>query len=420
MRLRIALAFLLVSPLSALATEAVTYKGTLGKIAIIAELAEPGDDGAFVGRYAYVKKGGDIPLHGKVANKGEFAIDEEAPCTEALCKSADGQTLEQAPIGANWTLKSKDQGEHLSGEWKDIKSGKTLALKLERVGSRELGDTTGLDGLDPYYALSEDNNGLPAADALPYDFLKMTSALKPGKEQTLGDADFRLDQDSRTGIAYPVLVTFPEGDIDKANDYLSRQRLRASLDSFSCMAKAYLGFGWFGSEGEGESGYSDGLNVTVDLLTPRLIGITESASYWCGGAHPNNFANYRLGDLQTGEPVVAETFLKDWVARDLEGEVVDPSTVADKTTLTWGPGDALIDFVNKTRKSDDASFDAECGVNDLVRSNLGVYFTQTEMIFTLKDLPHVIFACTDDLVKIPLKDARPFLTDEGATTLGLL
>ena len=65
-------------------------------------------------------------------------------------------------------------------------------------------------------------------------------------------------------------------------------------------------------------------------------------------------------------------------------------------------------------------FDAECGVNDLVRSNLGVYFTQTEMIFTLKDLPHVIFACTSDLVKIPLKDARPFLTDEGAKTLGLL
>jgi hypothetical protein len=420
MRLRIALAFLLSSALPALATEAVTYKGTLGKMSIIAELAAPGDDGAFVGRYAYVSKGGDIPLHGKVAKKGGFKIDEEAPCTEALCKSADGEMLETAPIGANWTLKPQDKGEYLSGQWKDAKSGKTLDVTLERVGSRELGETTGLDGLDPYYALSDDGNGLPTADSLPYDFLKMNSPLKQGKEETLGDTSFRLDTDSRTGIAYPVMVKFPGGDADKANAYLSRLRLLASLNSFSCLSKAYLGFGWFGSDGEGGTGYSDGLSVTVNLLTPKLIGITESASYWCGGAHPDNFSNYRLGDLTTGEPIVAETFLKDWVARDFDGKIVDPSTIADKTSITWGPGDALIDYVNKTRKPEDASFDAECGVNDLVRSNLGVYFTQTEMIFTLKDLPHVIFACTSDLVKIPLKDARPFLTDEGAKTLGLL
>jgi hypothetical protein len=42
------------------------------------------------------------------------------------------------------------------------------------------------------------------------------------------------------------------------------------------------------------------------------------------------------------------------------------------------------------------------------------------MIFTLKNLPHVIFACGDDLVTVPLKDARPLLTDAGARYFAVL
>ena len=56
-------------------------------------------------------------------------------------------------------------------------------------------------------------------------------------------------------------------------------------------------------------------------------------------------------------------------------------------------------------------------MSDLVQTNLGVYFTRDELVFNLKGLPHVSFACTDDLVKVPLKDARPLLTDEGIRLL---
>jgi hypothetical protein len=158
----------------------------------------------------------------------------------------------------------------------------------------------------------------------------------------------------------------------------------------------------------------------VNLLTPRLLGISEGGSFFCGGAYPDNFSRYQLADVKTGKPLEPETLLKGWVAKDANGKTVDPSTVQDKSELRFGPSDELIKYVNDKRDRSDASREEECGLADLVSSNLGVYFTQEEMIFTLKNLPHVIFACGDDLVTVPLKDARPLLTDAGARYFAVL
>jgi hypothetical protein len=414
MRLRIALAVTLLAATPALALEAGVYKGTIGKIPIILEMAESDLTPDFLGRYAYLSKGGDIPLHGTDKN-GTLTLEEEAPCTEKLCKTADGENVDKAPIGATWTLKAKDGGKQLTGKWTDKKTGKTLPLTLERVGQRTLPEGyEGFDTIDPTFVPSGDVNALPSESTLPFDFLKMQFPLKEGKVETLGDSRFRLDTDSRTGLAYPSLVTLPGGDIAKANDYLARQRMRFSLDAFSCMAKSYLGLGWWGQESGMTTGYEDGATVEVKLLTPRLVGITESASFYCGGAHPYNFSNYRLGDIEKGEQIEPEKLLKGWIARDPDGKVVDPATVADKDTLTYGPDDTLLAFVSQHRTKPEPDYDAECPVGDLITTNFGVYFTQTEMVFTLKDLPNVIFACTTDLARVPLKDARPLLNDEGA------
>ena len=419
MRLRLALVLSLLTAPPALAAEAVTYKGTIGRLPIIVELADADPHGALKGRYAYLAKGGDIPLHGSTDAGGGFRLDEEAPCTEALCKSAKGDNVEKAPVAASWALKSEAAGQRLSGEWKDAGSGKTLPVALERVARRHLPDGyDGFDALDPTNASAGDGDELPARATLPFDVLKMQFPLKEGAVERLGHGSFRLDEDSRTGLAYPVIVALPGGDLAGVNGYLARQRLQFSLDAFYCMSKAYLGFGWWGSGGEGTSGYEGGgATVRLELLTPRLVGITEAGSYYCGGAHPNNFSTYRLGDIEKGRPVVPERLLKGWVARDAEGKVVNPAAVADKDSLTFGPSDEIVAFVDRRRNRSDATYEADCGMEELVRTNLGVYFTQTEMIFTLKDLPHAIFACTDDLVKIPLAEARPLLTDEGVRLL---
>ena len=421
MRLRLAFVLSILTAAPALATEAVTYKGTIGKLPIVVELAEPDLDGRFLGRYAYLAKGGDIPLHGSTDTADAVALAEEAPCAAALCKTAEGEIVEKAPVAANWSLRSRDGGRHLAGEWKDIKSGKTLPVALERVAERTLPDGyDGFDALDPTYMSNGGRDEPPTSATLPYDVVKMEFPREEGAVERLGDGSFRLDTDRRTDLSYPRIVTLPGGNIDKANDYLAGQRLRFSLDAFSCMSQSYLGFGWWDSPGgEGGTGYDGGATVRLELLTPRLIGITEAGSYYCGGAHPNNFSTYRLGDIETGQPIGPESLLRGWIARDLDGKVVDPDTVADKDALTYGPDDALLAFVNQRRSKADATREAECGMDDLVRTNLGVYFTQTEMIFILRDLPHAIFACGDDLVKIPLGDARPLLTEDGAKYLGL-
>lgn len=424
MRLRVTLALLLLTCSSSLAAEAVTYKGTIGKTPIILELAEANESGEFVGRYAYLSKGGDIPLHGTTNADGSLAIQEESPCTKELCRDAKDEIVAKAPIGAEWTLRESDDEQQLTGSWKDIKTGNTLDLKFTLVESRELPEGDGevtLYSLDPSSAArAEDDSMITRAD-LPYDFLKMDVPLKKGAEVTYGDGVYRLDLDPRVGIEFPTIVKIGNTDVKPINDYLHQQRLQFSFNPIYCLSKAYLGMDWSGSGGEGTMGSDDGPpSVTVQLLTPRLLGFSEGGSFYCGGAYPDHHYDYLLADVRSGKALVPETLLKGWIARDADGKIIDPSTVEDKSYLRYGPSDELIKYVNDHRDRSDASREEECGLTDLVTSNLGVYFTQTDMVFTLKNLPHVIFACGDDLVTVPLKDARPLLTDAGARYFAVL
>jgi len=400
-----------------LAAEAITYRGTIGKSPIILELAEANESGEFVGRYAYLSQGGDIPLHGTTGVDGALAIQEEAPCTKELCRDANNEIVDKAPTGAEWTLREGKDKRQLTGSWKDIKSGRTLALTFTRVASRALPDGNSeptLYSLDPSSVARNDADSMITKADLPYDFLKMAVPLKKGAEVKYGEGVYRLDTDTRIELEFPTIVSIGKADIGPINAYLAQQRLQFSFNSFYCLSKAYLGGDWSGSGGEGGSGYDGAPSISVQHLTLRLLGISASGSYYCGGASPSNFYDHQLADVKSGKALIPETLLKGWVARNADGVVVDPATIEDKSSLRYGPSDELIKYVNDKRDKSDASREEECGLTDLVTSNLGVYFTQTEMIFTLKNLPHVIFACGDDLVTVPLKDARPLLTDDGA------
>jgi hypothetical protein len=398
--------------------EAVTYAGSIGSLPVILELTSPSADGLRAGRYAYLAKGGDIPLHGmKVKDPGALLLSEEKPCTEKLCKTADGDVIDVAPIAAEWNLKTEGSGERLSGTWRDKESGKTLQVKLVKKGKRTISDSEPdlLAALDPSYALTgTDQPMVLSKDSLPYDFLKMDRPFKQGVTTNLGDRSYRMDEDSRNGLTYPVVLSIGKVDPAPINRYLAQQRLQLALSAFSCMARAYLGFGWSGQDAEGTSGYDGGGSVTVEHLTSRLVGIAEGGSYWCGGAHPSNFGDHRLADARTGKALVPETLLRGWTATNGDGTVVDPSTVADPSLLSFGPSESLIQFILKNREKFDDETEKECGYKDLIESNLAVYFTADDLVFTLRGLPHVIFACTDDLLTVPLKDVRPLLTEEGA------
>jgi hypothetical protein len=253
---------------------------------------------------------------------------------------------------------------------------------------------------------------------LPYDFLKLDHPVKNRTETTFEGATIRVDSDPRTDTAYPTIVKLPGADTTAINAYLKQQWLQFQFSAHYCKSKLYLGNGWFGNPSDGSNGYEDGGSaVTMEYLTPRLLGYVEHGSYYCGGAHPHHFEDRHFADVKTGQPLQAERLLKGFVPMNYNGERVDPATLAKDEYWKYGPSDELIKFVEDRRNKSDSSVETDCLVSDLVKSNLGVYFVKDELVFNLKGLPHVIFACTDDLVKVPLKDARPLLTDEGIRLL---
>ena len=419
MRLRIALAVTFLSATSALAVDAVTYKGTIGRIPVILEMTERTDSGNFAARYAYRSKGVDIPLHGKADVDRRLTIEEEAPCDEKTCKNAKGDVLDAPPIGADWTLTSEKDGQHLKGTWKDRKSGRKLPVSLDRIASRPLGDHTGesIDDLDPSGVARDATSTITPKD-LPYDFLKLDHPVKQGPETAFDDATIRFDTDPRTDLSYPVIVKLPGAETTAVNRYLRQQWLQFQFNAYYCKSKIYLGYGWFGNESEGSNGYWDGSpGVRIEYLTSRLIGYAEHGSFYCGGAYPHHFEDRHFADVETGRPLEAESLLKGFVPKNSSGEQVDPATLGKDDYWKYGPNAELAKFVDDRRNKTDASVENDCLMSDLVQTNLGVYFTRDELVFNLKGLPHVSFACTDDLVKVPLKDARPLLTDEGIRLL---
>src|SRR5262249_18037236 len=154
------------------------------------------------------------------------------------------------------------------------------------------------------------------------------------------------DEDKRVTLSYPTIVALGNADIGPVNAFLKQQRMQWDMLGFSCFSKQYLGFGYFQQEIGQSNGFDGDGNVEITHLTPRLLGYQEGASYFCGGAHPDNFITYRFVDVKTGRPVDAKKLLKGWVAKNSDGAEVDPATVENQDDLTWGPSADLVAYVN--------------------------------------------------------------------------
>jgi hypothetical protein len=384
----------------------------IGKLPIIVELGSANAEGRFIGRYAYLSEGVDIPLHGTTdAGAGSLKLAEEKPCTQALC----GGDTESPPIAALWKLTPESNGERLAGTWHDNESGKTLTISIERKDTRIIGSRVDdFDALDPRSVEGSGNPGVLTAKDLPYDFLKMERPLKSGDSIKFGESVYRKDSDARIGLSYPVITAFGGEDPAPLNVYLAQQRLQFVLPAYGCLMSAYFSFGWRAGEVEVSRGYDDDTRVVIDHLTPRLMGLTESGSYYCGGPHPHRFLDHRIVDADTGKPILPQALLRGWIAKNDDGVVVDPARVADRSQLTFGPSDELVNFINDRRQKFDAEFEAEYSVEGLLRSYLGVYVTEDELVFCLTDLPEAMSSYNGDLVRVPLKDARSLLTQGAA------
>jgi len=373
--------------------DAVTYRGMLGKLPIVVELADPASPAELgFGRYAYMSKGIDIPLDPLEADAGTLAFVEQLPCTDETCTRTDDGSPIEGPIGATWQL--TPDGDRLTGTWVD--GDTTLPVTLTRIGKRRIDPQaahTAGDLADVNISfLSGESRMSPETD--PYDWAKLQVAPKVGAETDWDGMRFQYVSDPRVGLAYPRIIKAGDTDLGPANAYLEAQQAAMNADALNCKAKVYAGMGFMGVDFGGTLGGWDEEQVTVTYLSAHVLGWTESGSLWCGGAYPENHANYYALDTAAGEPLQLGQIFRDW---------------------TDHPSKELVDFIKANREHDsDADWEAECGIDELIGEYLAVRFEQDDRVtFALSGLPHVIAACGMDLYSASLTDLVPYLASSA-------
>ena len=410
---------LLIAP--AFAAEAITYKGTLNGAAIIVELSDL-SDAPVIGRYSYLAHGVDIPLQaaGSNADGSHIVLSEEAPCAPGLCPVDEDYNVTSWPLAATWTLDVAANGT-LTGTWQAEGKSSQLDIALEKVGQRtfpEQLEHSVMSLRDSVFTQVYSGDTVFSAETAPYDFLKMAVTLKEGPVQELQGSHFRSVTDPRTQFAYPRLVDLVDGsDVGPANAALATAHARVNLSAFDCLSQIYAGFGGRDDmldNGIGTlAGYEDE-TVRMTYLSPTLTSWTESGSTFCAGAYPNNHDNLRMVDTQTGDRFQLSRVFKDWVAltnrNDYDATVDQAAALASPQDYTWGAGQTLIDYAITHRSAEDPSYDDDCGMDELIASNLGFRFLPDDsVVFTLEDLPHVVFACGADLLTVKLADIPELL-----------
>ncbi len=412
-----ALAFaLLTSPALA---DAVTYKGTLAKLPIVVELSTNAQDVAedSYGRYFYVSKGVDIPLHVTTTDRaGTLALVEEVPCKEdgSNCPHAGDDTPSDPPLGATWKLTVARDGNTIEGTWRS--GGRDQPVKLVRVGSRPFEpDPRNPVGITDFATTLFYSGAVLTAETSPYDYLKVTDIDLKHSDPTKWDgAAFDYVTDPRTLFQYPRVTELPDGGIAVPNAFLEQRDWAMRLDALNCMALAYQGLGWNDtvSFAAGTLGDYDSETMDVTALTPTIMSWTESGSLFCGGAHPYNHHSFFNLDVKTGKPLDLSLIFTDWVAKDGDEVVADQ---ADARThpddFVWGPGKPLADLVKAHYKDADVDLsDGDCPYPELIDSNLSISFNQPDrVLFSLDGLPNVIQACGADLYEVPITELKELL-----------
>jgi hypothetical protein len=403
---RAALAFCLTLAASPAFADAATYWGKLGTADIVLELSTEFEnaDAGIVGRYFYQRIGIDVPLHATDAGNGELVLFEEKPCTDQICEPDFGSGEMPAQLrGATWTLKSGDSGFHLTGNWSDGRRA-PLAIALSLYGTRPLELTEPASPIDMSglpYQIVEGTEELSPTNA-PYEYLK-ANAVDPeaGADIAWDGVSFRYLTDPRSKFPFPQIITLGGADVVPANTRLLTRRSAMTVAALDCEAKAYLGMGWMPSASSwlGTYGSYPDEQVEVHYLSPTVMSWQESGSLYCGGAYPENHTYLTTIDVRTGKDL------------DLSRVFAD-SRMGD---YRWEPGQSLIDLAIARRDKSDQAFAEDCGIDDLIASNLDVTFKRGDIaVFTLQGLPHVIQACQEDIFEAPLSDLKAYLAPTAA------
>lgn len=351
------------------------WKGTLGGSAITAcFFDEDGREGVFY-RDAMLE-----PVRLEAAG-------EAAPSPLREMRAYDD------PTGALWSLTVGE--DRITGEWRT--EGEVLPIRLaaQAVTLSEYGTACETGAfLDPLLAGGTVTAGRESMAGTAYTVLQYAGPKRAGLED-YSLSSFALDpvRPGDAAINAALATALPDG-----------------------MAASAMG-GCFGSAlRSGMGGYQD--NALVPLtITLRWLGLRHSGSDYCGGAHPNHFILLTTYDRHSGAEVDTAAWFKPGVLQFYEFDTVAAGWRRSIAGLSPALLRALLARY-PAREDGGAEDTGECA--DIIRDGSGwqIGLTREGPVF-VPQLPHVAFACTEEIV-LPWEDARPFLSAKGRAVMASL
>jgi hypothetical protein len=225
------------------------FVGTIGSSAVVMTLNSYGDTDAF-GYYYYRRVGRDIELSG--SKRGTtWTLTERA-----------GKVGEPDRATLSFSLTPG----RVTGAWKDAKSGRSLPVTLRAVTPSDL-TALKLGG-------AQSNTW---ARGNPYEALRFDAPFKVSSTQTLAGKRAQWVTEPKSGVRLPRLP----GESAAVNDALQLEHLKAANAALSCILDDYEH------------------SAKLELYSGRLVSVSATTGFYCGGAHPDNSNDNFTVDLQS-------------------------------------------------------------------------------------------------------------------------
>ncbi|MDZ4361352.1 MAG: hypothetical protein U1B84_33915 [Variovorax sp.] len=394
-RLFLAWATLLGSAMPALAEVRTVYQGTLGASEVVLEVNASGG-----GRYFYRRHGVDIPLSGSMTQLVE-ALPLQGDAMYRAARDGNPPLFEDAQTrqpGPTW--RGQMINGTFAGSWSDGLGKKNVTFELRQVRQYDPDKRPGARSIPPGNATGVVSDAPVSIETAPYDYLKLQSPLKQGKEHVSGTVAWRMVIDPRTRFSYPRLTRHPDARVvEKVNAILARRHGQLSLAALECKATLYTET----HPAAGSLGNYDAESVRVTFLSPTLMSVVESGSTDCGGAHPHNhYAPYTL-DLVRGEYLDFNRLFRAFT----------------KTPDGFVPSKTLMALIEKKLEAEGrgpqsaADPQQSTGCDEVWPEYLALHFERPRerdaLAVTVSGVPHALGACLGTTVALPFTELKPLL-----------
>ena len=238
------------------------FTGTLGKTPIVVELNTTQPD-EVNGRYFYEKYHRDLALSGSLHESTLTLVEGE------------NRYGEDEPLP---TLKLEENGNGWQGEWQSPQ-GKKLPVKLAEA---KLPAPTSMTL--PFIAT------LP--QSAPYEYLRLQGLkLKPAKKENFMGYDLQWWTEPESKISlFSVESGLPKDDLQRVNQQLLGRLWREVISYHGCLLQGGVNTDFM-------------QQAEPKMISPAVVSLNISTSYYCGGAHPD-FGDSPLNlDVRTGHPL---------------------------------------------------------------------------------------------------------------------